>query len=913
MLVFLERRRRRFAVFLRVPHHEASQSDRDGLPSGNAVESIALDPKDFILISRGAPPEGVRFGEKGLRLLELGKMGIEVPDGVLLSVEYLARMIEALNLEEEIDFIIQQEREGKTKLHAEVLGLFENRRIPECFKRELDQALREIRGFDGKKTRFAVRSAAVGEDDELSSFAGQYSTYLDVPFTEIWCAIVRCYASWWTERAVVYRRRRKGSESDPMISIIVQRQLVPEFSGVLFTRHPFNGQDELIIESVEGLGEKLVSGEACPDRWNIHPVTLKVLSRNTNGNGGHARERHIQKLASRGRELEKKFGAGLDIEWSVEKNRMYLLQLRPITTLECGQAEAGPALELLTRNVYSRSIVEDLWSDCMTPMTASIVFREFVDFYTFKPSLKKIGLDDVAAENALRVEGGYGYLSAHAMGKLLEVLPPALRFRELKRVFPKGIRESVLETPFRPARFAKVLLRLPLLAADPVAFSPFTVPLLKRHLEKIERRMNEVDIVRYEKRDPLFYKRELERVLGLLKDLQVKNQWGYGYATLMTWTLYHFATRYAGLSEQWVLNNMTRIPENNTLELQRRIGAICDACDETFVNEMFLTEDTKQAWDRFRTGRPGHPVVVEIERFIKDFRFRSSNRDFIHPRWDEEPSIVLDLIRVVLSSRRDPAHSGERRGFGREPRGILTPFLLRYLVRRTKRFLALREDLRYGLDKAFYRIRRLLLRISELPAMRGIEQVEHGVFFLELSELRSILDGSRSIDSRLEVLARRREAYLRNREQSPPYYIKMKGKTARNLDALERQGKIFKGTAASPGKVSGIARIVSSDREFHKLKKGEILVAHNTDPGWTPLFLSAAGVVVEMGGILNHCAIVAREYGIPAVVGIKGATQRIPEGSRVKINGNTGVVKIVEGPPASPAPPASSRRGAFDS
>ena len=335
-----------------------------------------------------------------------------------------------------------------------------------------------------------------------------------------------------------------------------------------------------------------------------------------------------------------------------------------------------------------------------------------------------------------------------------------------------------------------------------------------------------------------------------------------------------------------------------TLQIQKRLVEISQACDKELIQNVFSHEDTDKGWMILQDQYRDHCVTKMLKEFISQYGFRSSNRDFIHPRWKEKPGLVLDLLKVLLKGQ--PKKTGEdgsiknNHGNIGRLRHVVTAPVLYILVQMTKSFLALREDLRFALDRIFYRIRTLLLSIHESGLLKDLQQIENGIFFLTLKELQSILmrdEDPIHIHSRVE---NRKKKYVEDQTISPPYYVMHDGQTTISLTQSATVSNTFECTAASPGVAEGKARIIRDHRDFDKLKKGEILIAYNTDPGWTPLFVTAAGVAVEMGGILNHCAIVAREYGIPAVVGLEGITRKIKDGQLVRVDGIHGTFSILE-------------------
>jgi len=210
-----------------------------------------------------------------------------------------------------------------------------------------------------------------------------------------------------------------------------------------------------------------------------------------------------------------------------------------------------------------------------------------------------------------------------------------------------------------------------------------------------------------------------------------------------------------------------------------------------------------------------------------------------------------------------------------------------------KKLLALREDLRFGLDVSFYKLRQILIAIQNSEELSIYNLNDDWIFFLNLNELREVLINPESLTGYLQTLNDRITLYNDEKDKSPAYYLKIDGENIIDLDKKSDNMHSFHGIAASPGIIEGKVKIIRGESDFSKLNKGEVLIAYNTDPGWTPLFLLAKGVVVEMGGLLNHCAIVAREYGIPAVVGVKHITQLLTDGQLVRINGHTGNVEVL--------------------
>jgi rifampicin phosphotransferase len=846
------------------------------------------------------------FGSKGLRLKELAGIGFKVPDGFLISVESISWLVKACGMDRHVSEIVASEVAGESNLEEAVKETFQKIEIKDTIFSRFMERIEKIQGFH-PEMHLAVRSAAMGEDDGAASYAGQYSTVLGVSPTNLLNAIFECYVSWWSDRVMVYRKQKGIAPSEPHLSVIVQRQLLPEFAGVLFTRHPLSGKkDTMVVESVVGLGDKLVSGEVTPSRWEISGKSgiTRIGSRQESLEKDIG-EKNLRRLYDIGNKLENHFGQGMDMEWAIEKEQVYVLQARPITYGASHSKAESPALVGTpvdwAENIYSRAIIEDLWADRMSDITGSIVFDEFADLFTFKPILRKLKLNDIADKDVVKVINGYGYLSSQAVAMILELVPQSLRFREISRMFPVSMQKQVLETPFNWKKTIGLIPRIPFLITDPAMIPLFTRRFLKRHLIAIETELNKIDVFSYQAMTLEALGDELERVLKLQGKLQERNQWGYGNATLFTWLLRHLATSVYKKSEQWVLEQITHIPSNVTVKSQEKLKSICRMCDETLLENAFRGKNGKDTWKVLSLEFPTHPVTRAIQSFVETYRFRSSNRDFIHPRWDEAPEIVVSMMSVMIGSME--INSETDRSFVLSSQGDLSrnrndrmgpwSIILSPLVNATRNFLALREDLRYCLDKIFYRIRKILIATSQTPQFDALNDIPNGIFFMTLTELRAVFSGQLTVDSLHSKIKTRKQTFYQEQNRPPAYCLRIDKPSKTIMTSADSSTTILSGIPASSGVVEGFARVIRHTDDFHLLKPGEILVAFNTDPGWTPLFMSAAGVIVEMGGILNHCAIVAREYGIPAVVGIEQVSRKIETGRKVRLDGNTGVVELL--------------------
>ncbi|MCP4581586.1 MAG: hypothetical protein GY839_08185 [candidate division Zixibacteria bacterium] len=833
------------------------------------------------------------IGDKALRLIELKRKGYNVPDGIILSVDFFDEIVDSKKLEIIEMLLLDSINKADINIEKKIIDYLKESTSEEIdTKNELNNHILAIEDYSSN-IRYAVRSAAIGEDSKNTSFAGQYKTILNVCPKDIWNAVFECYSSWWNYQAIAYRKQNNLRYSSPKMSIIIQKLVFPEFAGVIFTKHPVFNDKRIIIEAIQGIGEKLVSAQETPARWEIDPNNRNLIQFTENPTNSISENNffYLDNIVRTVIKLKKDFGNELDIEWAAKDNQLYILQVRPITT-----SHLDNSINEITENVYARSIVEDLWSDRMSNITSSIIFEEFSDLYTYKNTLRKLRLHNIADGKSIQVINGYGYLSAHTIAKLLNLIPKFLRVREIENVFPPFIKNRVLQQEFKLLNIIKILPYTPLLLNDLAIIPIFTRNLLKRHLDRIESELNNVDLELYKSNEFSFYREELERILILLSKLQIRNQWGYGNATIFTWFFHHLAVKIFGKKQEWVLNHINNLPENVTSDLQVRLLKICEASDETIKENILNVSKRADLLRKLDTTFRNHDFTVLFRKFLKDFKYRSPNRDFIHPRWDEKPELVLDLLEIMIKNVNSEQSIAQRLpnkdGFF-SLKNLLSIVPLAIVKRMAKSFLALREDLRFGLDKVFYRIRKLLLSINNHNHFNEIKEIKDGIFFLELNELRSILLYERKPTEFVSLIEQRIKSWKTEQNQSPPFYVKIVNDNVIDLTSPSANNKRIAGISASPGIIEGTARVIFNESEFTELREGEILVAHNTDPGWTPLFRTAAGVVVEMGGILNHCAIIAREYGIPAVVGVTGITRNIKNGWKLRVNGYTGIIEIL--------------------
>lgn len=859
-------------------------------------------------------------GGKGANLGEMARAGLPVPPGfVLLTPAYRAFVV-ANNLQGEIERlaagVAAPDGAGTTAVEAAsaaIRALFDRGQMPPEVAEAVVRAYRELGGGP-----VAVRSSATAEDLPGASFAGQQETYLNISGPEALLeAVRRCWSSLWTPRAISYRLRQGIGPAEVALAVVVQQLVPAEVAGVLFTANPVNGRrDQMVIDGAWGLGEAVVSGQVTPDHWvadaatgaiREQQVARKAVMTVRIGGGGEGlpetagggvlpgaggaatvpvpaelQERPVldaagvRALVEMGRRVAAHYGSPQDIEWAMAGGRFYLLQARPITTLYPLPAPEPPP-EAGLRAYICFNILQG-FVEPFTPMGVAL----FARLAHGPAALMGFRLPPELPPPAFKVAAGRIYLDVTS-------LLQSRRARPFLQRFP-----ALLDRPT-----AEILQ---LLAAREPELAPGEKP--------------------FPARPPL----------GFLLKLALRGLWGVvqPHATrrralaaceAMFRELEAEAGRLRGLAAR------QRFVQEMPAELFRRIlprlfpavipGLLARFKAEARVEEWLgdaapfrpvlrslphnpTTEMDLDLWRLSRTlkaeGAGPSPDHLGVQAFLRRYGHRAVREiDVGMPRWSEDPAHVLNVLRTYLSHSEgaDPeAHfrQGEAEAEAaaaalvervRREKGPVRASFLRFLLSRTRATAGMREYPKFYAVRFIALHRRVLLGAGEELVAAGRLERPEDVFFLDIGDLTA------PGDLRARVRANR-AAYERElARRAVPRVVTSRGETFYVAPGTATGALL--GTPASPGVYEGRVRIIYDPRGA-QLEPGEVLVAPGTDPAWTPLFFSAGALVMEIGGTMSHGSVVAREYGIPAVVGVTGATERLRTGQRVRVDGEAGQV-----------------------
>jgi len=710
----------------------------------------------------------------------------------------------------------------------------------------------------GLENGLAVRSSATLEDLPEASFAGQYESFLDLRSPEELLRAVRaCLNAPEKESVKSYLQSSGRASLEIRVAVIIQAMVQARFAGVAFSRNPLGSDSaEGVIEAVPGLGDRLMSGKVSPVRARISSEG-DVRMEGGGDASGQPEDTVLAQLGAWLRQLEGEEQSPVDLEWAEDlQGQLWILQLRPA-------AFAGQRFDI-PDGVWTRAVAEDLWADRLTPFMADVMLRNRPRF-DFSGPLRFLGVS--VPQPSLSVIHGFLYLNCHSFVPLVKAFPWLLSFESVAAIFPPGFRP--LEEPGKPPKRTSLLLRgLGLILAYPPANPAAGAFLAQRWLRRYHRRLDRLAAEQVGSASQAC--KRLDRALSELAALQQRNQWPYLYAAASLWLLRRLLVEGGRGRSRVFLSILRGGGRSVTSRIEQEFGRLAGMVRSDDRLLALFSEHTPQEV----LSRLPADFRRELDRFLEAYGCRSGSRTLLSERWVEAPEQVLAMLKALAHDAHSEAN-GQASPSGSEK----LPLWLRPMAAASRSYLDLREELRFALDRALMIVRRSLLDIG---AETGLGQ---DVFFLDRREIDGLLAAGQVAEELKETARlRRRRA---ERELDPPRFYVHQEPQAPVGDEAER----ISGLGASPGRVKGRA-LVTDDPTDTRIEKGDILITKRADPGWTPIFSRIGALAVEEGGLLNHCAIVARELGLPLVVGAAGLTRRISSGDLVSIDGSAGFVEI---------------------
>ena len=891
-----------------------------------------------------------RVGGKAVNLAILLRAGLPVPGGFCITTAAYRSVVGSLVTElsiqlNDVDSLQLGARAARAR------DLVESAPVPAELERELLDAYRTI-----GSPAVAVRSSATAEDLDFASFAGQQDTYLNVVGeSALLAAVRRCWASLWTDRAVSYRTSQGIAHETVALAVVVQEMVQSAVAGVMFTANPVTGsRRQTVIDASPGLGEAVVSGAVNPDHVVVETATGAVLQRRSgdkrvlvrarSGGGTETLEHEDQSdeaactdqqlvdLAALGARVQDLYGAPQDIEWAIdEAGALWLTQSRPITTLY--PLPSRPAADQATSTATGIAAPSGAAAGEQRSHGARVYLCLTLAQGLTRP-ITPMGLA------AFRLMGSSVATVAGSPPARPSSGPPA--YAEAgQRVFvdftgvignPVGRRGALAVFGVMEARAAAVIRRLvddpdvtrvsssPLAALRPVArvlrhvglprrvlLAAWSPAAAYREIGELERRLR-ADLVLGDGASPEQRLEHVRRLLGLAF-LFMPTVSGYPLAGFVLLALARQLLR--GLVAPGELQTVLRgLPHNVTTEMDLALWQLsADVGAEPAARQVLVDSAAAEVAAAYAAGRLPPSAQEGLAAFLKRYGHRAvAEIDLGMPRWSDDPTHLVGMITNYLRNH-EPAlaadvqfRAGEASATAMmtslvaraRTRGRVRGAVVAFGLERARQLAGLRESPKNLLVLALAGVRRHLQLLGEVLAADHRIDSADDVFFLDLEDVERGLAGAHLQGQ----VAQRREDYSTElRRRHVPRVLLSDGTEPEAVGtAVDSPEGALLGSPASAGVVTAPARVVL-DPVGARLEPGEILVAPSTDPGWTPLFLTAGGLVMEMGGSNSHGAVVAREYGIPAVVGVPDATTTITTGQTVTVDGAAGSVLPAAGSP----------------
>src|SRR5579872_1973454 len=873
-----------------------------------------------------------QVGGKAANLGELTRAGLPVPAGFCLTTEAYARATDEVALEP----ILEQLASTPTTALTQLQNCAEAARdkilavaMPDDIVEAVTSAYHKL--ASGVPVPVAVRSSATAEDLPFASFAGQQDTYLNIVGVEaILDAVRRCWASLWTDRAVSYRASNAIDPRTVRLAVVIQQMVEAEVAGVLFTANPLTGlRHQAVIDASPGLGEAVVSGAVNPDHFVVnmssgeiverHLGDKRVVIRATPGGGTRRVEsvasndevcisdEQVRDLAQLGARVEAHYGSPQDTKWAIDSSgHLWLTQARPITTLYPLPTNAPTTNDDL-RVYFSVSVLQGVYRP-MTPMgiqafrligsaaarfatgrlpknsSAGLSFlldigqRLFLDI---TPALRSMLGREVAAQVLQGMEAQSAVIFKQLAADPRLALTTTSKWPTLRKLIPIAIRTKI------PLLMGRALIR-PRSARKRIAALEAEL----RQLQMIAPGASAAELLDAFEHALLF---NIPRVVRTVFPVAFA---GIASSVSASRLLKSIAT------PDEVQTVLRSLPHNPTTEMDLVLWGLAQRIrTDPVVTDMVEETPPEQLAQAYREEKLPPILQQGLAEFLRVYGHRGvAEIDLGLARWSEDPTHILGVLANYLQLKNPelaPDVQFERGAQAAESmmielirrarrKGWFYSTLVRFDLKRIRELTGIREVPKYSFILLFARCRELLLTVGEELVQAGRLEKADDIFFVTLPEAREAVAGE---DVRSLVRERRASYEYELNRRHIPRVLLSDGTEPTPEIRTEMSDGALRGTPASAGKITAKARVIL-DPAGARLEPGEILVAPSTDPGWTPLFLTAGGLVMEMGGSMSHGSVVAREYGIPAVVGVHGATTRIVTGQCIAVDGSSGMIVI---------------------
>jgi phosphohistidine swiveling domain-containing protein len=880
-------------------------------------------------------PETIKgIGGKAFGLHELKKIGVRVPLWATITsgmFKGVCQKDSQLNNLFKLENIDPSEKAGKIREYLQ--------------GSQLEGANREIlRGVwnkisNGGKRSVAVRSSAADEDSKVLSFAGQMDSFLNILSFEAFVRAIRgCWSSLFGERAVLYRIQHGIDPWDARIAVVVQQMIESEIAGVVFTANPLTGNtNEMLVSSTWGLGEGLVSGMLDADTFTLDArgavikseiaekkqrinylqggATASVEVELTKQSVPSLAKKQLKELHAMAQKVQNFKKIPMDIEFGVEGGRIYLLQARPITNLK----------KYAEFNVWDNSNIVESYLGVTTPLTFSFIRRAY--FAVYWQFCQTIGLDKKTIltnthvfENMLGLIQGRVYYNLLNWYRLVSLMPGfKYNKRFMEQMMGLQVIKDIAVTRAPSGKFEKYFIQLPRLLK-------VSAQMILAHMQ-LQRKINEFHVnfrkvyFHYSQLD--YARLTLAEMLAVYRTLEKEVLWKWkapitnDFEAMIFYGLLKNLTIKWELDPQGVLQNDLLCGEGGIKSTQVTTQLFYLAREierDIRLKTAFLEVSPEEALARLRSDKLFAAAKVMFEQYLKEYGVRCINEMKLESvPIKDNPVFCISIIQNYLRNTvPDPAKQEEhersirlkaedelREKLKDQKAFLVVPKfnIYRWVLNNARRAIKNRENQRFCRTEAYSLIRTIMRAIGSRWENQGILDNAEDIFYLEMDEIWSFIEGKPLYADLKKQIRKRHEEFERHKTVTLPDHIEAYGEV--DISAIQAEEAVvsscgvMKGLGCCAGIVEKEVRVVFTP-DVHLRLNGEIMVAKQTDPGWVVLFPLIGGLIVEKGSMLSHSAIVAREMGIPAVVGVKNATKLLSSGDRVLLNGAEGTIRILE-------------------
>lgn len=855
-------------------------------------------------------------GGKGLNLGELSRMeGIQVPDGFCVTTEAYKKIIgdnrEFSDFLDQLRQLRANDRGEISVISGKIRRLIEKAEIPLDIETEIIRYLSEF----GEERAYAVRSSATAEDLPLASFAGQQDTFLNIiGKEEILRHIRKCWASLFTDRAVIYRMQNGFDHRKVYLSVVIQRMIFPQASGILFTADPVTSNRKVIsIDASFGLGEALVSGLVNADHYKVRDGTIvektvsaKKLAIHALKEGGIEEKEikldqqnrqtltdpQILQLEQVGRKIEAHFSCPQDIEWCLSEDVFYIVQSRPITTLfPIPEGNDGQ------NRVYLSFGHQQMMTDAIRPLGMSFLKYLFEQF-PIRQAGGRLFLDltydlasPVGRRILLRAMGKNDPLMKNAMLSLMKRKDFMHSLPRGKRVFHFGAEGLPCTLPIQMINIYRK--NDPAIPQDLITLNEASITELKKRMATVSGDERFAFIRQdHQKLKELFYD---PRGLGVI--MVGVLTWDWINKKMEKW-----------LGEKNAADTLSQsVPNNVTSEMGLALMDLSDIVRPyPAVIEFFQHASDGTFFEDLAKLEGGRAVIDAMRGYLEKYGMRCSGEiDITRTRWREQPTALIPMIlsniknfdphlsRVKFEQgKREAEQKGQDllKRLEQLPGGKRKAKKTKKMISVLRHFIGYREYPKYAFIKRYDIYKQALMKEAALLVRKGVIREKEDIYYLSFEELRETVR-TNHLDYR--IIDERKGDYEVYEKLKPPRVMTSEGEVIFGEYHTDHvpQGALV-GIPVSSGIIEGRARVILKMEDTH-LEEGDILVTTFTDPSWTPLFVSVKGLVTEVGGLMTHGSVIAREYGLPAVVGVENATKLIKDGQMIRVNGTEGYIEMI--------------------